>query len=288
MAKYFIKTRDGELGPFTSDSLPKHGLDRTTLTRKNDGAWLPLECHDELVPAVQAMVTRGAMHWGPFKRDHVTKPGHRQYSAILWDIPWGQSWEDCCHAMPATINGIYFRAPDRCVNTGSMWGEFDVPETPNALVFVNPSIPMNAGHIGWGFKAGEGRYTYGSKEISGAIAIPAGQPNGMFFKTANFEQMLQDMKMGGSQGPSRHPVFRYMLYKQVFVPNANPGAAQAAAEAASRDGYGLVGNNCMDNAYRVLTAYGLHDDVIPNPSFNPGQWIPNNWFNDIKAPAQAL
>lgn len=64
---------------------------------------------------------------GKFKKDHCTFIGKRQYSAILWDIPWGQSWEKTCEATPATVNGQYFSKPSRCVNTaGHMWGEFDV------------------------------------------------------------------------------------------------------------------------------------------------------------------
>jgi hypothetical protein len=63
---------------------------------------------------------------GKFKKDHCTFIGKRQYSAVLMGIPWGQSWENTCAATPATINGQYFAKPDRCVNTGQMWGEFDV------------------------------------------------------------------------------------------------------------------------------------------------------------------
>lgn len=65
---------------------------------------------------------------GPgFKKDQCIGIGQRQYSAILWDIPWGQSWENTCAAMPATVNGQFFPVPSRCKNTaGHMWGEFDV------------------------------------------------------------------------------------------------------------------------------------------------------------------
>jgi hypothetical protein len=73
--------------------------------------------------------TAAEMHWGDFKKDHCTSTGTRQYSAILWDIPWGQSWDDACKAKPATVKGHTFSAPSRCKNTGNMWGEFDVPDS---------------------------------------------------------------------------------------------------------------------------------------------------------------
>ena len=67
---------------------------------------------------------------GPgFKADHCIGIGLRQYSAILWDIPWGQSWENTCAATKATVNGQDFPKPSRCKNTaGHMWGEFDVKD----------------------------------------------------------------------------------------------------------------------------------------------------------------
>lgn len=67
---------------------------------------------------------------GNFKKDHCTGIGTRQYSAILWGIDGGQSWEKTCAAMPANIKGHPFTKPSRCINTtGHMWGEFDVPDS---------------------------------------------------------------------------------------------------------------------------------------------------------------
>jgi hypothetical protein len=101
-----------------------------------------------------------ASHWGEFKADHCRKMsdcnpdgscvgnGLRQFSAILWDIPWGRSWEAECNETPppAVINGVTFTKPSRCVNTGfNMWGEFDVPDstcpcgTAYPICLQNPS-----------------------------------------------------------------------------------------------------------------------------------------------------
>ena len=66
--------------------------------------------------------------WGDFKKDQCTALGVRQYSAVLWDIPWGKSWEEACKNMPATIEGQSFASPLRCRNTGQMWGEFEASD----------------------------------------------------------------------------------------------------------------------------------------------------------------
>lgn len=68
-----------------------------------------------------------AATWGTISAGACEGDGVRTYSAILWDIPWGQSWETACANQPATIDGQYFSRPTRCVNTGTnMWGEWDV------------------------------------------------------------------------------------------------------------------------------------------------------------------
>lgn len=68
--------------------------------------------------------------WGDFQKDGKSKPGFRQYSAILWDIPWGVSWEDTISNMPAVVRGHHFARPTRYVNNKlNIWGQFDVPDT---------------------------------------------------------------------------------------------------------------------------------------------------------------
>lgn len=69
-----------------------------------------------------------ASYWGSFKNDGCSaNTGYRQYSAILWGIPWGYSWDTACHNTSATINGYGFWGATRCVNNGfNEWGQFDV------------------------------------------------------------------------------------------------------------------------------------------------------------------
>lgn len=70
-----------------------------------------------------------ALKWGEFKKNSCVDWGKRKHSSILWDIPWGQSWENTCKKTGASINGKRYAKPDRCINTGgNMWGEFIVDD----------------------------------------------------------------------------------------------------------------------------------------------------------------
>jgi len=67
--------------------------------------------------------------WGNFQKDTCITAGVRQCSAILHDVPSGQSWERACRTTPATIENQFFSGPTRCVNTGlNVWGQFDVSD----------------------------------------------------------------------------------------------------------------------------------------------------------------
>jgi hypothetical protein len=70
------------------------------------------------------------MHWGTLADNGCAGPGTRKYSAILWDIPWGWSWEDACAQTRAPAGTPPAgRAPDNCVNSwGHMWGEWVVQD----------------------------------------------------------------------------------------------------------------------------------------------------------------
>jgi hypothetical protein len=81
----------------------------------------------------------GAPRWGDFKDDACRGDGLRQYSAILWDIPWGADWKDACERAGATLGEWRFERPTRCVHTGNaMWGEFDVPDASCATAPPSP------------------------------------------------------------------------------------------------------------------------------------------------------
>jgi hypothetical protein len=68
-------------------------------------------------------------HWGSFTRSNVCRPdGKRKWSAILWDIPWGASWEAACAKAKGDPNHITPRVPDKCVTSINEWGEWYLPD----------------------------------------------------------------------------------------------------------------------------------------------------------------
>src|SRR5262249_20788533 len=66
-----------------------------------------------------------------FKDDGVVRPGVRQFSARLWNIPPGVDWKTIAEISPAVIKRQYFNRPTRIVDKGvlGLWGEFDVRDT---------------------------------------------------------------------------------------------------------------------------------------------------------------
>jgi hypothetical protein len=55
--------------------------------------------------------------------------GTHKYSAILWNIPWGHSWEAACHSTPGPAGTpVAGRLPNNCVTGLNEWGEWYLPD----------------------------------------------------------------------------------------------------------------------------------------------------------------
>lgn len=149
-----------------------------------------------------------------------------------------------------------------------------------AFVFINRDVvPLGAGHIGWGFETSPGRFCYGAKEmhgVGGITGVPPGGENHVFVARGTERQMLAAMR-GGHPGGAGWP---YHACKVLEVPDPDPEAAAALAEASKGWGYRLKGNNCMDDACRILTAYARGRPLLPDPA-EPANWIPARWFARI-------
>ena len=68
-----------------------------------------------LMIAAIATPAAAAPKWGKFKHNGCVHKNLRSYSAVLWDIPWGQSWEVACAKQSARVGGQYFSHPTVCV-----------------------------------------------------------------------------------------------------------------------------------------------------------------------------
>jgi hypothetical protein len=148
-----------------------------------------------------------------------------------------------------------------------------------AYVFINKSMPLNLGHVGWGFETSPGKFCFGAKEAVGTILIPVGQDNNVFVAYGSETTMLSTMKRTVNN-------FVYHNYKVVEVSDTDPDAATALAEDSKTWGYFIGTNNCMDDVFKIIKCYARNDNnILPWPSTN---WTPNGFFNAIKSTEQSL
>ena len=70
-----------------------------------------------------------ATNWGSIADNGCQSNGTHKYSAILWNIPWGQSWETACHSTPGPAGTpVAGRLPTDCVTSLNEWGEWYLPD----------------------------------------------------------------------------------------------------------------------------------------------------------------
>jgi hypothetical protein len=98
-------------------------------------------------------VTPLAPHWGDWEYEGVDKhpdtiQNHHKYRAIIWDIPWGVSWEDVCNEMHSDV-------PE------NIDGE-DIDKSLSGCWNQGPGINMwtIAFSYGWGLSLGFGSWEY--------------------------------------------------------------------------------------------------------------------------------
>ncbi|WP_426755685.1 membrane dipeptidase [Myxococcus sp. Y35] len=95
----------------------------------------------DTAPAVLAEVSQEATtpYWDTPKRDHCRSLGLRQWSAVLLNVPWGQSASSWCQRTPVTIENRWTGYPRACIQVlWNMWGEFDVPDSSCAPWWDTP------------------------------------------------------------------------------------------------------------------------------------------------------
>lgn len=166
-----------DVDPAGADFDLERDLDEQAEDSEGDEASLDQGRPDELAADLDDDATSLGVHWGDFARGGCVGEGERLYSAILWDIPAGVSWEQTCADTSATILGTLLSAPDACVNNGfNMWGEFHVPDlscaaAPNNLAFEKPATQSSTAFGGDAARAVDGNtdgsYGYGSVSHTG-------------------------------------------------------------------------------------------------------------------------
>jgi len=73
-----------------------------------------------------------ALRWGGLSDNGCAAEsrGDHRFSAVLWDIPWGQDWITTCERTPGPGGEpIFSRLPDYCEEGwGNVWGNWYVPD----------------------------------------------------------------------------------------------------------------------------------------------------------------
>jgi hypothetical protein len=67
--------------------------------------------------------------WDGWEKQACSSPGKRLHTAHLADVPDGATWQQTCEDTAATIDGVTYPRPNRCVNElFGMWGHWVVPD----------------------------------------------------------------------------------------------------------------------------------------------------------------
>lgn len=146
-----------------------------------------------------------------------------------------------------------------------------------AVVFCRRSGANGLGHIGWGFNLPNGMWVVGSMENpSGQPFEPTGWTGFWYKEVANAHVAMRGPAAFGAP-PGTPP---YDEAKELDVPVANVGAANAMIQSWAMRGFNVSSGNCMGCAFDILHAFGA---AMPDPS-SWNNLIPINWFNTIQGP----
>lgn len=158
--------------------------------------------------------------------------------------------------------------------------------TGSAFVFINMVQAARFGHVGWGFGLGDGTYFFGSTDhlyrhpwwdLPAWIRYAKVEPhadNDWWAAAGTRDEMLRVMSKGD---PSRYHI-RYHYAKEIAVPEFDAATAQEYAEGLRTGGWAVLSNNCVHQAYEVLTRYGA---TLPHPEQPLTNLIPKVWFAKI-------
>lgn len=170
-----------------------------------------------------------------------------------------------------------------------MFAAGQMEATGEVLILQRTQTPPVVGHTAWAIKLADGTWLAGAWDGITPIwppgFIPKGSGNGHWKLVFRSKQEVLDWFSNQpvqSQGGQSMGYATYNWYKDIVVPHANIPAALAMEAQSWGWGYGVLGNNCLDVSYKVLTAYGAH---LPWPSATV---VPNLWFNLVAAPQHPL
>lgn len=176
----------------------------------------------------------------------------------------------------------------------------------------------NLGHVAWAFEVTQDNFLCGSLEnISGSPFVRGNQQenkaaywhcntsgiNGLMGEMKNLSyanRILKDQlidkktgKLGKLPGYDEYKMFNVVkkdggkfLGVIPWEENIAPNPTAAAAEAKKwGSGYSVAFENCLNNTYKVLNAYGAREKpmALMSPSLTPphAAWTPRSWFRSL-------
>jgi hypothetical protein len=130
-----------------------------------------------------------------------------------------------------------------------------------AAVFVRYNGANGLGHLAWAFDSDTDLADCGSVENpEGKLIL---QPVDIGFWTDSTKSPIPDMTQRA-----------YNDAKYIDLLSANPAEAYSTVLWIAAEAYKVVGRNCLDDVYDVLSAYGVSQ--LPPPAH---VWEPNEWFD---------
>jgi hypothetical protein len=181
-----------------------------------------------------------------------------------------------------------------------------------------PFLTTNFGHVAWAFEESSGSFVCGSFEnVGGGPVVRSTQAenegaywmarvgglSGVLnemryipFANQKLKTQLAAAKIKQLPGYDEYKMFNVVVKAGGkvlgFIPweeDFKPDPARALAEA-QRWGasYTLVAENCLDNTYKVLNAYGARENaralMMPTLTKPSTAWTPAGWFRALDVP----
>ena len=159
------------------------------------------------------------------------------------------------------------------------------PIKPTSLYF---------GHVGWGFRLGQqNEWIFGATEGTGAPNILPPDYNGAWVDKGDWDTMLNifENKLLDAGNTYYHDSGYYTQFRCRVTIASNVSSAESLAYSMKNKGYDLTTNNCLTDAYQILSTYA-GENIFPTPFF-PGlsasgqigivSAIPKQWFSELAA-----
>lgn len=146
----------------------------------------------------------------------------------------------------------------------------DVNDVVYGRVFVRRSGANGLGHVGWAFQATDGTWSAGGIENeNGGPYVNPDNKCMWSYEGKSHDEVLELMRNGG------YDAYQQFVNTSSNVEQGYRDALVVVEEWLSKP-YVVIGKNCMDATYEILTAYGW--PMLPSPSDFPA---PNDWFNEL-------